>query len=621
MNCKHLSSLFSRIHQGLTLIPYLLQSFRLVWDSAQKWTIAWMILLVIQGLLPMAIVLLTKNLINLLAESIGSLESWQPFAPILTQAALLGAALLANTMLSSLAAWVRANQAERVQDHVHKLIHEQALHLDLAYYETPEYYDQLYRAQIDAANQPVSLLENVGSLMQNCITLLAMGGILITYAWWLLPVLLISTLPVLWVASQSVWKFHRWRIINTINERRARHYDWIITWHNAAAELRLFDLGIHFRNAFQTLRHQLRSEKLLLTRQQMFGEISAGIFSLAAMAATMLWLVWRTYQGMYSLGDLALFYQIFNQGQLVMGTLLKNLGAIYRSVLFLENLFEFINLQPSLADPNSPRQMPALPADICFKHVTFYYPGSEKPALANFNLTIPAGKITAIVGENGAGKSTLIKLICRFYDPNIGNVTLGGIDLCSLKQSDLRREISVLFQEPMHYDDTAANNIAYGDFASNPQQATIELAARNAGADQPILNLPHGYQTRLGKWFGGSELSVGEWQRVALARAFLRLANIIILDEPTSAMDAWAEADWMSRFRSLSTGRTTLIITHRFTTAMQADIIHVMKAGKIIETGTHETLISLDGHYAKSWKKQMQRQENEPESNILYSQE
>ena len=221
-------------------------------------------------------------------------------------------------------------------------------------------------------------------------------------------------------------------------------------------------------------------------------------------------------------------------------------------------------------------------------------------------LEIPARRITAIVGANGAGKSTLIKLLCRFYDPAAGCVQLDGLDLRELSLTELRRRISVLFQFPLTYYATAGQNIAVGDLASAPTMAEIVAAALAAGAHELIARLPNGYDTTLGTAFGdGIDLSGGEWQRIALARAFLRQAPIIILDEPTSFMDSWAEADWLERFRDLVRGRTVLIITHRFTTAKYADIIHVMQDGQVIQSGSHDELVAGDGLYARSWARQM----------------
>jgi ATP-binding cassette subfamily B protein len=242
-----------------------------------------------------------------------------------------------------------------------------------------------------------------------------------------------------------------------------------------------------------------------------------------------------------------------------------------------------------------------------FQQVTFCYPGSEQATLQDFSLTIPAGQIVAIVGANGAGKSTLLKLLCRFYDPQAGRILLDGVDLRDLALKDLRRLITVLFQSPVPYQTSAAQNIALGDLAETPSPEEIESAARSAGVHEILARLPQGYETPLGKWFAnGTELSAGEWQRLALARAFLRRAQLIVLDEPTSALDSWAEADWFERFRILAKGRTAIVITHRFTIARRADMIHVMDMGRIVESGTHDDLLAREGLYAQSWFVQVQ---------------
>jgi ATP-binding cassette subfamily B protein len=243
---------------------------------------------------------------------------------------------------------------------------------------------------------------------------------------------------------------------------------------------------------------------------------------------------------------------------------------------------------------------------IRFRDVTFRYPGRERAVLQDFNLMIPAGHIVTIVGPNGAGKSTLVKLLCRFYDPEKGRVEMDGQDLKGLSIEELRRQCAVLFQQPVHFNATVTENIAMGDLSMAKDQSKIEAAALAAGVDRIVGRLPRGYSQVLGNWFKeGTELSVGEWQRIALARAFLRQSPVIIFDEPTSAMDPWAEADWMKRFRELVAGRTTVIITHRFTTAMFADSIHVMTDGRIVESGDHEQLLSRGGMYAQGWATQM----------------
>src|SRR6185369_11914129 len=263
--------------------------------------------------------------------------------------------------------------------------------------------------------------------------------------------------------------------------------------------------------------------------------------------------------------------------------------------------------EPRVAEPRAPVPVPVpLEAGIAFRDVTFTYPGSEKPVLEDFDLFIPAGKIVAIVGPNGAGKTTLFKLLCRFYDVDRGGVELDGVDLRRVSIAELWRKITVLFQFPLPYQATAGESIAMGDVRANASREQIEEAARSAGAHDLITQLPNGYDTLLGKWYAdGVELSGGQAQRVALARAYLRQAPIILLDEPTSYIDSWAEAEWFERFRGLTRGRTAIVITHRFTIAMRADQIQVMDSGRFIESGSHHELVARGGLYATSWAAQM----------------
>jgi len=413
-------------------------------------------------------------------------------------------------------------------------------------------------------------------------------------------------LPAFYVVVHYALAEYQWRQRTTTDDRRAWYYDWLMTTAEAAAEIRLFGLGKHFQSHYKSLRQRLRGERLHLTRRQGIAELAASLIALLIMGAALGWMVWKASQGLVTLGELALIYAAFNQGQGLMRTLLENAGQLYGNSLFLGNLFEFLSLSNNCAAGPPWPPLRDIQHGITFSRVSFNYPDATSKALDNFTMTIPSGKIVAIVGPNGAGKSTLLKLLCRFYDPDQGVIEIDGRDLKEFPIDDLRRLITVLFQQPFHYNTTVRENILYGDLKLEATDAEIDDAVRAAGAEEIVSRLPEKSQTLLGRWFaGGTELSVGEWQRIALARAFLRRAPIIILDEPTSALDPWAEADWLERFRQLAYGRTSIIITHRFTTAMHADVIHVMDRGRIVESGSHQRLLEQRGLYAQSWSRQM----------------
>jgi ATP-binding cassette, subfamily B, bacterial len=578
------------------------RALALVWEAAGWWTLAWGFLLIAQGMVPAGLALLLRTLVN-------GLVSRNPVA-IAPSAAGIAVLWITGQLLSSALSWVRAVQAELVQDEVHRLIHQQAIRLDLAFYDHSESYDQLYRAQVDAITQPLALLESLGSLVQNGLGFLVLAGILWTYSGWL-PLLLVATaIPGLALVARHILKEHSWNLVHTNQQRRARYLDWLITEQSSAAELRLFDLGPYHRKAFESLRNSLRKGKLYLARQGAVTELGAGVLAWAGSVAGLGWMLRRTVAGTAGLGDLLLCFQAFQQCQGLLRSLLEGAGKIYRSLLFVENLDDFLRVEPAILSGQIGEH--GLPAEysIRFESVSFTYPGGFHPALEDFNLEIPEGKVVALVGHNGAGKSTLIKLICRFYDPDEGQILLNGSDLRSFDQKALRSQIAVLFQDPVHYQASVRENIAFGDIAELSDNARMWEAAHDAGALESIERLQGGFEGLLGKWFGGAELSGGEWQRIALARAFFRQASLIILDEPTSSMDSWAEQDWLGRFRRLTSGKTALMITHRFTTAMHADVIHVLDRGRVVESGTHAQLVTLGGAYAGSWAAQMKEIDN-----------
>jgi ATP-binding cassette, subfamily B, bacterial len=606
--------LSSKLQKALAQLPHLPRALWLIWQVGRPWTVAWILLLIVQGLLPAAFVYLTKLVVDALLNAVRIRGSWPEMRTVLVLVLVLGGVLLLMEVVRNAINWVRTVQAELLQDHITALIHEKSVTVDLAFYELADYYDDLHRARTEARYRPVALLGNLGALLQNSITLIAMGAILIPLGPWLTPALLLSTLPAFFVVVHYALAEYQWRLRTTTDDRRAWYYDWIMTTADAAAEIRLFSLGKYFQTHHKDLRKRLRGERLELTRRQSLAELAASLIALLILGAAMLWMMWRVLLGRVTLGELALVYAAFNQGQGLMRTLLENAGQLYGNSLFLGNLFEFLSLESvtSRLSGSAERTVGAAlrsgrssPPNIAFNNVCFAYPDASTHALDNFTIQIPGGKIIAIVGPNGAGKSTLLKLLCRFYDPTAGSIEIDGQNIKHIPADYLRRLITVLFQQPFHYNTSVRDNILYGDLELEACDDELDVAIQAAGAAEIVSRLADREQTLLGRWFpGGTELSVGEWQRIALARAFLRRAPIIILDEPTSALDPWAEADWLERFRQLALGRTSIIITHRFTTAMHADVIYVMDRGRIVESGSHQRLLEQCGLYAESWSRQ-----------------
>jgi ATP-binding cassette subfamily B protein len=599
-----------KLREFLGRLAYVPATLRLVREAAGHLFGWWIVTLVIQGLLPVATIYLTRALVDRLAAVVAGPagQGGASIAAVMLLGGGLAAVLFSAEGVRAWADYLRSLQATLVQDHISSLVHAQSTSVDLAFYEWPEFFDHLHRAQAEATSRPLQLIESLGTLLQSGLTFVAMAGVLVPYGWWMPLVLLASAVPALWVVLRYSVRQHQWRQRTTADERRSWYYDWLMTTGEAAAEIRLFDLAGHLQHLYDGIRRRLWGESRALAADHARTQLVAAAVALAVTAGVVGWMLYRAAGHQASLGDLVFLYQAFSNGQRMTQALLQQVGQLYYHSLFLGDLFDFLAFVPRVVSPPDPEPLPPagdLGDGIRLEGVTFSYPDAPEPALRDFSLRIPAGQFVALVGPNGAGKSTLVKLLCRFYDPQGGTIEVAGHDMRSLSLDELRGRISVLFQQPMRFNATVHDNIAWGNLAAEPGRGDVESAAAAAGATELVEHLPHGFDQLLGKWYeSGTELSVGQWQRLALARAFLRRSDILILDEPTSAMDPWAEADWLARFRRLAAGRTVLLITHRFTSAMYADVIHVLVDGQVAESGSHEQLIAAGGRYAESWRRQ-----------------
>ncbi len=576
------------------------RAVRLVWEITPGWTLANAVLVVVQGVLPLAGLYLMKRIVDAIAAAVIAVDRAAAFQQVLTWIVLTGGVGLLSAFAKSAADVAGETQSLAVTDALSDFVHAQSIALDLEYYEDPRYYDALHRAQREAPYRPTRIVNGLLQLGQNGLSLLGLGTLLFAANWVAGLVLCAAALPsgVLRVIhSRRLYEFEQRK---TEVERRAWYYHWLMTFDRYAKEIRLFHLGALWRERFQSLRSGLREGRLALSRRRALGDLLAQVVATAAIFGSFALISYEAVQGAMTLGDVVMYYQGFQIGLRQLQAILRSLTGLYEDNLFLTNYYQFLDLTPKIQAPTKPRPVPnQMQQGIVFEGVHFTYPSGSREVLSDIHLTLAPGEVIALVGENGSGKTTLVKLLCRLYDPTAGKITVDGNDLRDLDPVRWRQRISVMFQDYVQYHLTAWENIWLGNVQAEPNRERIEKAARHAGADAVIRRLTEGYDTVLGHEFqDGQELSVGEWQRLALARAFMRDAQIIVLDEPASFLDPLAEAELFQHFRQLITGRSGVLISHRFSTVRMADTIYLLGDGRIVERGSHEELLQLGGTYA-----------------------
>lgn len=593
------------------LRPFLLtlrRALSFVWQSSPRLALASITVRAVQGMLPLLVLYLTKLLIDTVTEALRAPPAEVSLAPVSTILAWLVAVAAGSAILSVVAALVSRVHAQVVTDHMHALLQKKSVEVDLEYYEDPRYQDTLHRAQQEAPYRPTAILNALLQLGQDGISLLAMAGILWLLHWAVIPVLLVTATPYFLMRLQQSNRLFAWERERTPLERKAWYFNSLLTQGTAAKEVRLFDLGPRLRQGFQDARSVLRSERIALEKRWALAGLAAQLLGIAGVFGVYSVVALQTFHGSLTVGDLVMYFQAVQRASGYLEGLGWSVSSLYESNLFLTTLDEFLCVQSHLPEPVRPRPFPdTVRQGLVFDHVSFRYPQETRVAVREFTFTIAPGEHVAFVGANGAGKTTLVKLLCRLYDPTAGRITIDGVDLRDYRLADVRGAVSGIFQDFVKYQLSARDNIALGANTDHIQLPAIMAAARQAGVHDVIARLPRGYDSLLGKLFdGGHELSIGEWQKVALARAVLRNSHILILDEPTSAMDAKAEAELFERFHELAQGRIAVLISHRLSTVKMADRIYVVDRGEIVEHGTHDDLMQRQGLYATLFLTQAQ---------------
>ncbi|MCE8023314.1 ABC transporter ATP-binding protein [Billgrantia aerodenitrificans] len=601
----------NRLTAFFGVFRYSRRALALVWQTSRPLTLGLAVCTLVAGVLPAVAAWIGQLIVDAVVEAMAyhretgaslTFESaWPVLRYVLAEAGVIAAIALAQRGLSAQQSLLRALLGQKVN----VMILEKAGTLSLAQFEDSEFYDKLTRARREASIRPLGLVNKTFSLLQNAISLVSFGVLLVQFSPWAILILVIGALPVFVSEAKfsgDAFRLFRWRSPQT---RMQMYLETVLAREDSIKEVKLFGLEPlllqRYRRIFETLYGE---DRRLTIRRESWGFL-LGLLGTLAFYGAYAWVVAETISGALTLGEMTMYLMVFKQGQAALSASLTSISGMYEDNLYLSNLYEYLE-QPVTAEPGRLTQG-AHPGDgIRFERVGFTYPGAERPALQDITLHLAPGQSLALVGANGSGKTTLIKLLTRLYEPSQGRILLDGSELHEWDVATLRRRIGVIFQDFVRYQLKVGENLGAGDVEAFGDEARWQEAAERGLADEFIRNMPGGYHTQLGRWFkGGQELSGGQWQKIALARAYMReSADILVLDEPTAAMDAAAEAAVYADFREHRRDKMTILISHRFSTVRAADQILVIDDGKVIERGNHESLMGQNGRYARLFRLQ-----------------
>ncbi|MBE9043541.1 ABC transporter ATP-binding protein [Pleurocapsales cyanobacterium LEGE 10410] len=577
---------------------------RLVWQATPLYLFLSLAVTGLQSTTPALMLVINKAIVDLVIANWGNTNFvWRPL--IILVLLRFGVSLL-RAVLNQTNLYVGQIFNDRLMLHTKYVLLEKSAQLDLAHFESSEFYDTLSRAQDSGSNYPVRVIQTFTNLFGQGINLISLLGILLQFNAAIVPLLVVTALPAFWTSVVYSGRRFWMTRMETESGRVSNYIQRVLTNPEFAKEVRLFNLGKHLLGQWSGIRTDFNRKSAAIAAEYARMRGLSGILVNSGFYLAYGWTLIKTIAGQITVGDFTMYTGAFSQAQQLLPSILENLAKIYESNLYVSQYFEFLNLKPRVTDAPRPQPFPQpIKQGLSIKDVTFTYPGATQPTLRNLNLQIEPGESIALVGLNGAGKTTLLKLLTRLYDVDSGMITIDGIPLQEIKLSELHANIGVLNQDFARYQLSAKDNIGFGNLKERENQFRIERAAVDSGADLVVKTLNKGYQTRLGKMFkGGVDLSGGQWQKIGMARAFMTDAPILILDEPTAALDAIAEYELFEKFRALTAGKMTFFVSHRFSTVQLADRIVVLENSNIIEVGSHQELISQNGLYAEMFRLQ-----------------
>ena len=575
----------------------------MVWRSGPLVVTLGLVFRLLASLLPIALLWIAKLIIDSIVQVVASHQAIRPGFWWLV-AAEFGLAV-GGSVLGRTIDYLDALLADKYTRYVSIAVIKHAAELDLATYEDPVFYDRLERARVQATDR-LGMIQSIGRLVQQAITAISLSVSIVVFSPWLLVLLLLGVLPAFLGESHFAFLGYATNFRQTPIRRQLDYLRVLGGSREAAKELKLFGLRNFLVERFTRLSDQLYEENVGLARRRLIAGGFLSVVGTAGYYSAYVFVVWRTITGALTIGQLTFLSGAIVQASSNIQQIFSTLASIADQALFLTDLIAFMEMQPTIR--SKPNALPAprpIKRGFEFRNVSFRYPGNSRLVLNGLDFRLRPGERIALVGENGEGKTTIVKLMTRLYDPSEGQVLLDGVDLREYSLEDLYREIGVIFQDFMRYEMTARENIAVGQIEELDRLEALQRAARKSMAADVIERLPRDYEQMLGRRFeGGVDLSGGEWQKIALARAYLRNAQVLILDEPTAALDARSETEVFRRFAELTTGNTALFISHRFSTVRMADRIVVLQDGKISEDGSHDELASQGGRYAEMFEMQ-----------------